>query len=58
MAGSKAQTSLEYGFALSSVKGLGNTRIKRLITYFGNLIFLARVLVYMHYILKLLLCRN
>lgn len=33
---SEEKSSLEYGFALSSVKGLGNTRIKRLITHFGN----------------------
>ena len=37
MADSKAQASLEYRLALSSVKGLGNTRIKRLITHFGSI---------------------
>ena len=37
MGGLKEQTSLEYGLALSSVKGLGNTQIKHLITHFGGI---------------------
>ena len=36
MVDSKEKSSLEYWLALSSVKGLGNTRIKRLITHFGG----------------------
>ena len=36
MADSKEKTPVEYWLALSSVKGLGNVRIKRLIAHFGS----------------------
>ena len=36
MANSKGKTPVEYWLALSSVKGLGNIQIKRLIAHFGS----------------------
>ena len=37
MTNSQEKTPIEYWLALSSVKGLGNVRIKRLIEHFGNI---------------------